>query len=244
MLHIAICDDDIENLSAVIELVNEYRAEQNRALHYVAFESPFELITAIEKGLRFDMLLLDVVMPGLNGIEAAREIREYDTNVRIIFLTNSSEFAVQSYAVGAYFYQLKPIWRESFFRLMDMVFSEYAREQTDSIIMKCKMGITRIPLRTLEYCEVINKTVIFHLENGKALESMGNMADVSEKLLQYEAFIRPHRSYVVNMDYIESISYRAIIMACLAEIPIPRGKYEEIKNAFLRHAFQETEEKA
>ena len=162
--------------------------------------------------------------------------------MRIIFLTNSSEFAVQSYAVGAYYYQLKPIWRESFFRLMDMVFSEYTREKTDSIVVKCKTGITRIPLRALEYCEVINKTVIFHVEGGKLFESVGNMADVSEKLLQYEAFIKPHRSYLVNMDYIESISYRSIIMASFAQIPIPRGKYEEVKNAFLCHAFQETEE--
>ena len=68
-------------------------------------------------------------MPGENGIEAAREIRQYDSNVKIIFLTSSAEFAVQSYTVGAYFYQLKPIWPESFFRLMDSVIAACSREQ-------------------------------------------------------------------------------------------------------------------
>ena len=74
--------------------------------------------------MRFDILLLDVIMPGENGIDAAREIRRYDNNVKIIFLTSSAEFAVESYTVGAYFYQLKPIWEESFFRLMDSVIAE------------------------------------------------------------------------------------------------------------------------
>ena len=60
-------------------------------------------------------------MPGQNGMDVAKEIRQYDTNMKIIFLTSSPEFAVESYSVGAYFYQLKPIWEESFFRLMDAV---------------------------------------------------------------------------------------------------------------------------
>lgn len=83
-----------------------------------------ELLADIEAGVRFDVLFLDVLMPGINGINAAREIRRYDTAVQIIFVTSSSEFAVQSYVVGAYYYQLKPIWKDSFFRLTDAVLAE------------------------------------------------------------------------------------------------------------------------
>ena len=110
MIQIGFCDDDPSVLDELHELLGSYRTEHNADIAPTAFQSPFELLASIEKGARFDILLLDVLMPGENGIEAAREIRQYDSNVKIIFLTSSAEFAVQSYTVGAYFYQLKPIW--------------------------------------------------------------------------------------------------------------------------------------
>ena len=192
----------------------------------------------IERGTRFDILFLDILMPGETGIDAAAEIRNYDDNVKIIFLTSSSEFAVQSYTVGAYFYQLKPIWRESFFRLMDSAISACEKELNDSLILRCKSGITRIELRHLEYCEVIHRTLFIHLTSGKVLESTGNLDELSRQLESYGGFLRPHRSYLINLDHVQSMSYHAITMSCLMEIPIPRGKYQEIKDTYLEYAFQ------
>ena len=176
-------------------------------------------------------------MPGENGIETAKEIRQYDNNIKIIFLTSSPEFAVQSYTVGAYFYQLKPIWEEGFFRLMDSVLAECTKTQENSLILRSKEGITRIDLEKLEYCEVIGRTLFFHLENGKVFESVGSLDDLSLQLEPYGNFLRPHRSFLVNMEYIQNISYRAIKMISLAEIPIPHGKCSEIKNKYLEYAF-------
>lgn len=239
MIKIAFCDDDLSVLNEICVLLDRYRVERNQDIGYTAFCSPLELLAEIEKGIRFDILFLDVVMPGENGIEAAKEIRNYDSNVKIIFLTSSAEYAVQSYMVGAYFYQLKPIWDESFFRLMDSVLAVCEKEQTSSLILRCKSGITRIDLRQLEYCEVIHRTLFLHLTTGKVLESIGSLDDLVRQLLPYGNFYRAHRSYLVNLEHVQDLSYRAITMSCLAEIPIPRGKYNEVKNAFLEHAFLE-----
>lgn len=81
-------------------------------------------------------------MPAENGITAAKEIRQHDNVVKIIFLTSSAEFAVESYVVGAYFYQLKPIWEDSFFRLTDSVIAECRRADQRSLILRCKTGIS------------------------------------------------------------------------------------------------------
>lgn len=237
MIKIGFCDDDLSILSEISVLLDRYRVERNQEIVYTAFHSPLELLVEIEKGMRLDVLFLDVIMPGQNGINVAKEIRQYDTNVKIIFLTSSSEFAVQSYAVGAYFYQLKPIWEESFFRLMDSAISECEKEQQCSIILRCKSGIARIELSKLEYCEVIGRTLVFHLEGGKILERVGSLDELHSQLEQYENFLRPHRSYLVNMDYIQNLSYKAIIMANLTEIPIPRGKYSEFKDKYLEYVF-------
>ena len=80
MIQIGFCDDDPSVLDELHELLGSYRAEHNADIAPTAFQSPFELLASIEKGARFDILLLDVLMPGENGIEAAREIRQYDSS--------------------------------------------------------------------------------------------------------------------------------------------------------------------
>lgn len=237
MIKIAFCDDDMEVLHQMNELLDRYRVERNEDIIYVAFQSPFELLTEIEKGIRPDILFLDVVMPGQNGMDVAKEIRQYDTNMKIIFLTSSPEFAVESYSVGAYFYQLKPIWEESFFRLMDAVLAECEKKKKNSLILRSKDGITRINLQQLEYCEVLGRKLLFHLENGAVLESAGSLDDLAGQLMQYSNFFRPHRSFLVNMEYIQNISSRSIKMVNDAEIPIPHGKCSEIKNTYMEYAF-------
>ena len=237
MIKIAFCDDDMEVLHQMNELLDRYRVERNEDITYVAFQSPFELLTEIEKGIRPDILFLDVVMPGQNGMDVAKEIRQYDTNMKIIFLTSPPEFAVESYSVGAYFYQLKPIWEESFFRLMDAVLAECEKKKKNSLILRSKDGITRIDLQQLEYCEVLGRKLLFHLENGAVLESAGSLDDLAGQLMQYSNFFRPHRSFLVNMEYIQNISSRSIKMVNDAEIPIPHGKCSEIKNTYMEYAF-------
>lgn len=237
MIKIAFCDDDMEVLHQMNELIDRYRVERNEDITYAAFQSPFELLTEIEKGIRPDILFLDVVMPGQNGMDVAKEIRQYDTNMKIIFLTSSPEFAVESYSVGAYFYQLKPIWEESFFRLMDSVLAECEKKKKNSLILRSKDGITRIDLQQLEYCEVLGRKLLFHLEDGAVLESAGSLDDLAGQLMQYSNFFRPHRSFLVNMEYIQNISSRSIKMVNDAEIPIPHGKCSEIKNTYMEYAF-------
>lgn len=237
MIKIAFCDDDMEVLHQMNELLDRYRVERNEDITYAAFQSPFELLTEIEKGIRPDILFLDVVMPGQNGMDVAKEIRQYDTNMKIIFLTSSPEFAVESYSVGAYFYQLKPIWEESFFQLMDAVLAECEKKKKNSLILRSKDGITRIDLQQLEYCEVLGRKLLFHLENGAVLESAGSLDDLAGQLMQYSNFFRPHRSFLVNMEYIQNISSRSIKMVNDAEIPIPHGKCSEIKNTYMEYAF-------
>lgn len=237
MIKIAFCDDDMEVLHQMNELLDRYRVEWNEDITYAAFQSPFELLTEIEKGIRPDILFFDVVMPGQNGMDVAKEIRQYDTNMKIIFLTSSPEFAVESYSVGAYFYQLKPIWEESFFRLMDAVLAECEKKKKNSLILRSKDGITRIDLQQLEYCEVLGRKLLFHLENGAVMESAGSLDDLAGQLMQYSNFFRPHRSFLVNMEYIQNISSRSIKMVNDAEIPIPHGKCSEIKNTYMEYAF-------
>lgn len=237
MIKAAFCDDDILAIKEMNVLLDQYCAEYDREIARTEFYSPLELLAEIEKGTHFDILFLDVIMPGQNGINVAREIRQHDHAVKIIFLTSSPEFAVESYTVNAFFYYVKPIEAESFCKLMESVVSQCERDRQGSLILRCKSGITRIALEKLVYCEVIGRTLVFHLENGVNLESIGRLDELSSELVKYGSFLRPHRSFLINMEYIQSISYKAITLENLERIPIPHGKCSEIKNLYLEYAF-------
>lgn len=237
MIKIAFCDDDLSVLEDLCALLVQYREKHDPEIGYAAFRSPLEFMAAMEKGACFDVLFLDIIMPGQNGIDAAKEIRQLDQNIKIIFLSSSSEFALESYTVSAYFYQIKPVLQEEFTALLDSIVSECEKERQCSLVLRCKSGITRIALEKLEYCEVIGRTLLFHMKNGEILESMGSMNKLCNELMQYGNFLRPHRSFLVNMEYIKSISYKAITMEHLAEIPIPHGKFAEMKEKYLGYIF-------
>lgn len=238
MTKIAVCDDDVSTLAETQSFLDRYRRERKLELVHTAFRSPVELLAEIERGVRFDILFLDILMPVQDGIETAAEIRRYDGAVKIIFLTSSAEFAVQSYEVDAHFYQLKPLRWESLSRVMDSALEKCERERENRLILHCKSGIICLDPDRLEFCEVIHRTLLFHLSSGKVLESTGSLDELCRRLLPWGCFLRPHRSYLVHLGYVQSISYRAVTMSSLTEIPIPRGKYSEIKDAFLAYAFR------
>ena len=171
MIKIAFCDDDLSVLRELGALMDKYRVERNQDIVYASFNSPLELLTEVERGTRLDIIFLDVLMPAQNGISTAMEIRQYDTSVKIIYLTSSAEYAVDSYSVGAYFYQLKPIWQESFYRLMDSVLSECHKDKENSLILRSRTGITRLDLDRLQYCEVMGRTLLFHRKDGEVLDT-------------------------------------------------------------------------
>ena len=238
MTRIAFCDDDAALLHQMQDFLEQYRALRGVQLELFPYTKPMELLADIEAGVRFDVLFLDVLMPGINGINAAREIRQYDTAVQIIFVTSSSEFAVQSYVVGAYYYQLKPIWKDSFFRLTDAVLAECRKRTQHSLILRCKTGITRVELDKLEYCEVIRRSLLLHKTDGTVLEAAGSMDSLCESLAEHRNFLRIHRSYLVNLEHIQTIMPKTLVMSSRAELPIPRGRFNDIKDAYLEHAFQ------
>lgn len=237
-MRIAACDDDVQFLQELSGLLSEYGDKEHCNIEYKIYTNPLELVNQMEKGIHYDVILLDVFMPGINGIQCAKDIRTYDNFVKIIFLTSSTEFAVESYSVRAYQYLLKPIQKESLFLTLKLLEKESEIAQRNIFVIKSKNGITKIVLSKLEYCEVINRKIILHLINGEECECNLRMNELEEKLRNFGMFLKPHRSFLVNMDYIQTLTAYSIIMENGAKIPIPRGKYAVIKQAYMKYVFE------
>lgn len=244
MIRIAICDDEAVQLEMLSQVLERYRAERCAEVEYTAFQSPLDLLHKLEQNkMEYDVILMDILMPGENGMEAAEEIRKLDRNVKIIFLTSTAEYAVDSYRVQALYYLLKPVDVALLYPLLDGVAEAKEKECSSTVLLRCKDGLWRVELSRVEYCEVLHRTLLIRLTDGQVLESVGTMAELQEQLGNSDRFLRPHRSFLVQVARIRSVSYRAIVMESGAEIPIPRGKYREIKDAFLEMAFDGRGEK-
>lgn len=237
-MRIAVCDDDIKFLQDLSVLLNQYREEQHYNTEYKIYTNPLELVNQIEKGMHYDVIFLDVFMPGINGIQCAKDLRTYDSFVKIIFLTSTTEYAVESYSVRAYQYLLKPIQKEYFFAILNMLEKESEMAERSIFVLKSKMGITKISLSKLEFCEVINRKIILHLNNGEEYECNLRMNELEDKLKAFTMFLKPHRSFLINMDYIQTLTTHSIVMECGVKIPVPREKYAQIKQTYMEYVFQ------
>lgn len=240
-MRIAACDDDLKFLQELSGLLNQYGEEYHCNIEYKTYTNPLELVSQIEKGIHYDVILLDVFMPGINGIQCAKDIRMFDNFVKIVFLTSSTEFAIESYAVRAYQYILKPVQKENLFLTLRLLEKEAETMEKNIFVLKSKTGITKISLSKLEYCEVINRKIILHLSNGEECECNLRMNELEEKLKNFEMFLKPHRSFLINMDYIQTMTTHSIIMECGMKIPVPREKYAQIKQAYMEYVFQSSD---
>lgn len=237
MLRIAICDDDLNELSRISNLLNQYLAEKEPAFKYASFPNAIDLLDAMKRN-SYHVLFLDVLMPGLNGIEAAREIRGFDEEIKIIFLTSSKEFAVESYAVDAHYYMLKPATAQNLFPILDRISLEALRGE-EALQIKSASGFTRIPFGRIEYLEVFSKRLRFHLADGTAKEFSGSLSDFEEELLSREEFIKVHRSYIVNMASILSLDSKSLTTCAKQEVPISRLLYGQVREAYMQYLFVE-----
>lgn len=239
MIQIAVCDDNIDELSNMIQLVNQYRSSKHLNCEYAVFQNGFELIAALEKGKRFDFYCLDIIMPAFTGIAVAREIRNFDKNAPILFFTSSTEFALESYSVKAINYVLKPISKEKLFFTFDDVLERIKMPQEDAIIVKSTEGIQKILIPNLVFAEVIGRSVLYHLLSGKVIECTESFTSVCNNLLKHSCFIKTHRSYIVNMQHIDTIDNHQVTLQTLSSVPIAQGKAREIKQRYLAFQMEE-----
>ena len=238
MIHIAICDDSKQERQILAALFKRYQELHATPLQIHIFQNGFSLLDAIDQGKRFDITILDILMPGENGIEIARNIRASGTDTEIIFLTSSPEYAVDSYEVKAQTYLLKPVTEEKFFASIDSILAELDEKDTASfIIYTTEKQYSRIRVSSLVYGEVTHRTITLHLADQTMISAVMTFTEFQDILKAYPDFIYPHRSYAVNMNYIQYVTKSDIILTDGQKIPLSRNNYTKISEQFLNFAY-------
>ena len=239
MINIAICDDNKDHLDILVNIIEEYIGKHilHYNINYKVFENGADLLDQIEKGVRYQIILLDIIMPLGNGIDIAKEIRLFDNLCKIIFLTSSPEFAVDSYSVDAFNYLLKPTSYEKLKPVFEKAISEIIETRDESVLVNAKSGLTKVYVYNIEFVEIIGRHLLYNLSGGIILEVKGTLGELEKTLLSFNRFIKPHRSYIINMDFIDTITTKEIKTRSNKRIPISRINYQEIKKTYIEYSF-------
>ena len=238
-MRIAICDDNKSELFLLTHILEDY-VTSKEDVEFDVYSNASDLLDSVLKK-EYDVLILDILMPGLNGIEAAREIRRYDETVEIIFLTSSPEFAVDSYDVRAFYYMLKPISSEKIRQQLDLLY-ERLQKSIDQLSIVTPQSIFSLPYHKIEFVEVMNKTLFFHLSNGTSRQVHASLSDYESKLLARPSFCKVHRSYLVNLKHMQTLNPNTFQSYSGKTIPISRYHYKEVREAYIKHLFKDAEE--
>ena len=228
MLKIIACDDDAAFLDSLNTMIARWSSDSG-VLCDVTLTTRGEDMLARHAASRADVIILDMIMPLVDGMDAARELRRTDSAVRIVFLTSSPEFALESYEVKAYDYLLKPVGYERLARLLDEL-AAARQAPTQELVIKTTYGYQAVRLVDVEFAEARNKHVVFHLRDGRELEATEPFRAVEDRVAGLPDFFKCHRSYLVNLRNIDHFSSAEIITRTGALVPLARS---------CRHGFQD-----
>ncbi|ADO76260.1 LytR/AlgR family response regulator transcription factor [Halanaerobium praevalens] len=201
MINIAVVEDDNTYLKQIESYLKKYELENDLNFKISFFTDGFQ-ITENYKAT-FDLILMDIKMKHMNGITTAEKIRSRDQEVIIIFITNTSQYAIKGYKVNALDYILKPISYFSFTQCLKKAIKKINNKNSKYITIINKNGAKKINIEAIYYIEIRNHTLTYHTSNGDYSTS-GTMKKIASKLKKH-GFFRCHRCYLVNLKYVDGI---------------------------------------
>lgn len=233
-MKIAICEDDTTQQNILTAALDSYLTPVGDHVQYDVYHNGLDLLASINTHL-YDVLLLDILMPGFTGMETAKEIRESNEKIPIIFLTTSQEFAVESYKVHAFDYLLKPVDQNALFETLNRIYAATEVALEKSIILQTAKAIYVLSLSQIEFVEINNRTLSFHLINGTVKSISGRLSDYEDTLLNHPEFLKVHRSYIINMDFMKALNQKSFITLTGNEVPISRNLLHAIQKRYIDH---------
>lgn len=231
MINIAVCDDERAEIVFLTTLVRRWAEARGVAVRLSDHESAESFLFTYGDNKSVDILLLDIHMKKMNGVELARQIRRDDESVQIVFITGYPDFIAEGYDVSALHYLMKPIKEDKFDEVLDKAFLRI-RKAPRLITFPKTGGDIKINADDILYAEVLSHTVSLYLIKGKE-EFQVRISDM-ENLLG-DGFFKCHRSYIVSMKHVRRVTKTAMVLNDGREIPLSRNLYDAANQAFIAY---------
>ncbi len=235
MLHVAVCDDERTALQELAEEVRRWAEAEGEACSVETFASADAFWFVWEERKDLEVLLLDIEMPGMDGMELARRLRQAGEPIGIIFVTGNPDFALEGYDLEAVSYVMKPVRRERLHAALSRARERMARRA--AVLLPLSGGELEM-LYIADICCLESDghaSIVWKKDGTKLVSKMGTQQLEQELENCSDAFFKPHRSYFINLAHVERIGKKDVRMGNQLLVPIARGKWEPLNQAYLRY---------
>lgn len=221
-IRIGIIEDDPASAQLIVDYLKRYQSEFNQEFTVSLFDDGETLVERYKP--TYDILLMDIEMARMNGLQAAKKIRERDDSVVIVFITAAPQYAIGGYEVQALSYVLKPVPWFAFSQELKRSIDAVRRRNDDSMLVETGTNQMRVLLSDILYIESIRHTIIIHTFGGK-LSTTGTLKDLESRLNEYN-FFRSNSCYLVNLRHVTGVRDQDSVMSNgeLLRISRPRKK--------------------
>jgi len=230
MYRFAVCDDNPADDAYVSSLIESWNQQFGFMLQIDHYPSAEAFLFAYEADNSVDVLLLDIEMGKMSGIELARRLRQTGSGIQIIFITGYMEYIAEGYDVEALHYLLKPVTGEKLSAVLDRAVNRLKkREHVLSLTMPD--GIVRLPLYEIKYMEVLKNYVTIHAAEAYSVKR--SLSDLKKEL--DDSFYQIHRSYIVNLRFVKKSTKQEVILKDGIMLPLSRKLYDGLNQALIRY---------
>lgn len=230
-LKMAVCDDDSAQRTYIYEKISSW-VKRNRHLAEIRqYAGAKEFLFDYSEEKDFDILLLDIEMPGMNGVELAKLVRNGNSTIQIVFITGYYEYFSDGFDVSALHYLIKPVDEGKLYPVLDRAVNHLASRER-SVLLAAADGSIKLPQADILYVESENVYIIVHAaqENYRVRMTLGKFAAQLD-----ETFFKVHRSFIVGLRHVRKITRRDITMANGDTVPISRGMYDTVHAALIKY---------
>lgn len=239
MVKIAVCDDMEVDRDRIIRHIEAYFKENPYNYQIFEFDKGSKLVADyMDEYMQYDLIFLDIFIKDDNGIDIAKAIRKYSNDVKIIFMSTSREFALESYDVFAYSYLLKPVEQSKVVFLMDKYLNE-TNESRKCLTVTLRGKIINVNYSDIVYIESKNTAVIIHKKNGENIKIYDKLCNIEHRL-NNRRFLRCHQSYIINMDYVNCVDTEFETVTNDKVLIRKRG-LKEIKDKYYKYTMERIE---
>ena len=230
MIHIAVVEDEKSYRDELETYIRKFAADKDLQIHTSFYTDGDEIAEEYPGG--FDIILMDIQMQFMDGMTAARRIREVDPQVILMFITNMMQYAIRGYEVDALDYIVKPVSYAAFCQKMERAIERIPEKDDHAIVIATGNGVVRLPMKELFYVESSAHNLLFHTKRG-TYQERARMQDLEEELTSF-GFFRCNKGILVNLDYVDGVEDGCCLLRG-ERLPIARARRAEFMTALLEH---------
>jgi DNA-binding LytR/AlgR family response regulator len=235
MIRIAICEDNKEQQTHLENLIISQDINDSVDIH--KFDSGEDLIDRIDEGQSFAMILLDMKMKALDGIQTAKAIRERNEKSIIIIVTSILEYAVEGYSVDAFEFILKPVDQDKFRKIFRKAIKKIQTDKNKAYVVETRDKLSVVKLNQIVYFESDKKKVTVHCK--ETIYSSNESISSVETKLSDQGFLRISRYYLVNMQHIEAFNVKEILLSNGEPLIYSKKNVDESKRKYMEYIMED-----